>query len=83
MIYVIQFGSSEKIQEKWLKKNNNAYSNRRMNNVEVPRVEHERCKGFAWYGGKMWNQLPEDIKAINDPNSFKVKMKQYIWENIH
>ena len=80
---VIHFGSSEKIQEKWLKRNNDAYSNRRSHNVEVPRVEHERCKGFAWYGAKMWNQLPEEIKTTENLDLFKDKIKKYLWENIH
>ena len=76
---VIRHGSSVKIQEKW-KMTNNQYSNRRVNNVKVPKVIHTRCEGFSFYGAKFWNSLPEELKAITKPDIFKVKLKEFIWE---
>ena len=58
---VIRNGSSERIREKWLSNKNNRYSNRRPNDVVVPRVEHVTCQGFSWHAAKMWNDLPEII----------------------
>ena len=43
---VIHFGSSKSIQEKWRPNTETTYSNRRKNNVKVPRVNHVRCQGF-------------------------------------
>ena len=73
--------TSNTIQEKW-RPTETSYSNRRKNNVKVPRVDHVRCQGFSWYGAKFWNSLPEEIKAINNPDAFKIKVNEFIWENI-
>ena len=78
---VIRNGSSVKIQDKW-KKTSNQYSNRRLNDVKVPKVNHTRCEGFSFYGAKFWNSLPEDLKAITSPDTFKVKVKEFILETI-
>ena len=78
---VIRNGSSVNIQEKW-KITNNQYSKRRLNNVKVPIVKHTRCEGFTFYGAKFWNNLPEDLKAIENPDVFKVKVKEFILETI-
>ena len=60
---IINFGSAEKIQEKWVNNNDRQYSNRRAQNVKVPKVDHVRCQGFSWHGTKIWNQQPECLKA--------------------
>ena len=79
---VINFGSSEKIQEKWLNSNVRVYSNRRQNNIQIPRVKHVKCQGFSWHAAKLWNKLPENIKSIQKPSIFKDKIKDWIWETI-
>ena len=79
---VINHGSSNKIQEKWRPNNENSYSNRREHNVKVPRVDHVKCEGFALYGAKMWNLLPDDIKLIKKPKLFQNRVKEYLWANI-
>ena len=79
---VIHFGSAEKIQEKWKPMNERIYSDRRKLDVRVPIFHHVRCKGFSWYGAKMWNNLPEDIKSIENPGTFKIRIKQHIWDTI-
>ena len=79
---VINYGSSHKIQEKWMPNNETSYSNRRMHNVKVPKVDHVKCEGFTWYGAKMWNQLPEEIKSIKKPKIFQARVKQYLWDII-
>ena len=79
---VIRYGSSKRIQEKWIGNSTSHYSSRRSNNVKVPRVDHVRCEGFSFYGAKMWNSLPEEIKATENSDNFKVKIKNWIWERI-
>ena len=79
---IIRHGSSEKIHNKWLSRNQNLYSNRRQHDVKVPKVEHVRCQGFTFHAAKMWNQLPVNIKELKDSNLFKVKIKNHIWETI-
>ena len=79
---IIRFGSSSVIQEKWLQKSNGGYSNRRPNDVKVPKIDHVKCRGFSWFGAKLWNSLPEEIKAIQKPNVFKIKVKEYISNHI-
>ena len=79
---VIHFGSAEKIQKKWKPNNERIYSNRRKMDVKIPKVKHVRCQGFSFVGAKMWNNLPEDIKSIENPDTFKVRIKQHIWDTI-
>ena len=79
---VINNGSAEKIQEKWMPRTEKHYSNRREFDVKVPYVDHVRCQGFTWFGAKLWNSLPEEIKSIKNPDTFKTKIKNYIWEKI-
>ena len=79
---IIRHGSSEKIHDKWLPRNQSLYSNRRQHDVKVPKVEHVRSQGFSYHAAKMWNQLPVNIKELQDSNVFKVKIKQHIWNTI-
>ena len=77
---VIHYGSADSIQEKWLSYNERVYSNRRSQDVKIPRVNHISCQGFSWYGAKAWNSLPESVKSIENPDTFKFKIKDLIWE---
>ena len=79
---IINYGSADKIQEKWMPKSSSNYSNRRSHNVTVPRVRHTSCQGFSWNGARLWNQLPESLKIITNADAFKVQAKKYIWETI-
>ena len=79
---VIHFGSSEILQEKWKPKKERVYSDRRKLDVKVPKVNHVRCQGFSWFGAKMWNNLPEEIKSMTNPDTFKDRIKQHIWDTI-
>ena len=33
-------------------------------------------------GAKLFNMLPLEMKKMEDPNIFKTKTKEWIWENI-
>ena len=52
------------------------------NDVKVPKIDHVKCQGLSWFGAKLWNSLPEEIKAIQKPNVFKDKVKEYISNHI-
>ena len=81
---VINNGSSEVIQSKWMQKDSRHHLRRRdrKEDVKVYVPEHVKCRGFTWYGAKMWNQLPVEIKQLKKADSFKVAIKEYIWDNI-
>ena len=60
---VINFGSSEKIQEKWLNKNETLYSNRRQNNVQIPRVKHAKgSHGMQQSYGTSYQRVSSQFK---------------------
>ena len=79
---IINYRSADRIQDKWMNRNERHYSNRRSQNVRVPRVDHVKCQGFTWHGARVWNQLPEHLKEMKNVNTFKDQVKKYIWENI-
>ena len=81
---VINYESSDIILKKWLPKEERHYpfSEKRQKEVKVVVPDHVSCRGFAWYGAKMWNLLPVETRELTNPESFKVAMKRYIWDNI-
>ena len=81
---IVHYGSSDVILKKWLPQEERCYPLRekRRKDVKVIVPDHVSCRGFAWYGAKMWNQLPVETRELTNPDSFKVAMKRYIWDNI-
>ena len=81
---VINHGSSEAILKKWMPEEARIYPLRRnrMKEVKVIVPEHVKCQGFTLYGAKLWNQLPIEIREIDDPEKFKNAVKTYIWDTI-
>ena len=80
---IINNGSSEIIQEKWkIETRNYPIRRNRLKEVKVIMPEHTKCQGFTLYGAKIWNQLPIEIREIEDFEKFKVFVKRYIWESI-
>ena len=81
---VINNNSSEVIHNKWLQKDKRQHLRRkeRREDVKVHVPNHVKCRGFTWYGAKMWNQLPAEIQELKKFDSYKEEIKKYIWENI-
>ena len=81
---VINYGSSKSILKKWLPNEERHYPVRRKreSEVKVHVPDHVTCQGFAFFGAKMWNQLPAEIREMKIPDNLKVAIKSYIWENI-
>ena len=49
-----------------------------LNNFFLPRVCNEAMKTFFYSGIKNWNSLPANIKSIENENTFKEKVKQFL-----
>ena len=52
------------------------------NDTKVPKKPGNKCKGFSYFGSKLLNLLPCDIKETKNSNNFKSKIKEWIWKNI-
>ena len=50
---------------KWLQKDIRHHLRRkeRKEDVKVYVPVHVKCKGFTWYGAKIWNQLPVETRT--------------------
>lgn len=59
----------------------NVYNTRRAvgNYLNIPRVNLELCRNSVLYRGPLlYNALPDDIKTVNNVNSFKYNLKKYL-----
>ena len=81
---VVKNSSSEQIKLKWENKNENQYQLRSSarNDTKIPKMPRNKCKGFSYFGAKLLNLLPCDVKATENSNTFKAQIKQWIWQNI-
>ena len=75
--------SSEKIQELWSDPREQPYSLRSVtnNDLKVPRQQKLKAQGFSYFAPKLYNMLPTTIRQIAEPELFKAKIKDFIWEN--
>ena len=57
------------------------YSTRSRNNaLYIPKPRIEKFKNsFSFYGPKLYNQIPNLVKSVNNISSFKHKYKQYFF----
>ena len=81
---VIKTSSSEKIKKKW---SNISECNCLLRSVakgdqKIPKKPKEKCLGFTYYGSKLFNMLPCNIRDTKNPNTFKSMIKDWIWKNI-
>ena len=81
---VIRKSSSEQIKMKWLNRHENKYLLRSetKNDLKIPEKPISKCKGFSYYGAKLYNKLPCDMRETTNVNSFKSLVKAWIWKNI-
>ena len=85
---IINYGSSEKIQEKMLPKSD------RSSNLTVPLCKKNSCRAFSFYASRLWNKLPLEIRVkamprqmiknnnkaeLNRLGNFKKEVKKWIW----
>ena len=76
--------SSEQLKKKWTQENINNYllRSKTKNDVKVPEKPLKKCQGFSYFGSKLFNKLPSDIRKNENPNTFKSQTKTWIWNNI-
>ena len=79
---VIRNSSSDQIKMKWSNELEKKYSLRSKNFLKVPDKPLQKCTGFSYYGPKLFNALPQNIKETYNSQTFKILIKDWIWSNI-
>ena len=49
--------------------------------LKAPEKPKLKCIGFTYNGAKLFNMLPIQMKKIENPNTFKTMIKDWIWED--
>ena len=76
--------TSDQLQKK-LKMHEGIHSERcaANNDLFVPEKPRKKCTGFSYFGPKLYNLVPKNVKDAKTTDDFKNKLKKWIWENIH
>ena len=43
----------------------------------------KKCTGFSYFGPKLYNMVPKNIKDAKTIDDFKNRLKEWTWEKIH
>ena len=82
MFNIVVNSSAERVKDKLILEENPSYHLRNRTNGEV-RVPFKPAKPyFSYTGPKLFNFLPEELRKNTSPKSFKVQLKQWIWNNV-
>ena len=81
---VVNNASSEKIGMKWDTGLEKKYALRSTDDglLKVPNRPISKCTGFSYYGAKLYNLLPGSIRDTSKSATYKVLIKEWIWNNI-
>ena len=81
---VVKNSSSEQIKRKWSYRYENKciLRSETNNDLKVPVLPSSKCKGFTYYGAKLFNKLPCAMKETTNGNKFKHLAKAWVWNNI-
>ena len=62
--YIVKYSSSDQIENKWENKKENTHILRSetRNDIKIPKKPTTKCSGFSYFGAKLFNMLPCDIK---------------------
>ena len=76
--------SSEQIKLKWSHQHEVKYFFRSeaRNDQKVPEKPTSKCTGFSYYGAKLYNKIPCDIRKTPNSVQFKALVKEWTWKNI-
>ena len=75
--------ASERIKMKWADKHAIKYFLRSViNDLKIPKKPIKKCTGFIYFGAKLFNSLPSNIKEFYNSNTFKALIKKWIWQKI-
>ena len=78
---VVRNQSSESIKKKWTQAEK-PYKFRNGKDLKVPEKPNLNCKGFTYTGSKLFNMLPKNIRETENPKTFKILTKRWIWDKI-
>ena len=81
---IMRNSASVQIQMKWTNTNENKYSLRSNTRKDLKVPEKPRIKSFSftYYGSRLYNKLPKDLRETPNPHTFKTLTKEWIWKNI-
>ena len=75
--------SSEQINNKYRHNDRRSLRKNTNNFLWVPVTQLKRnCTGFTYYGAKIFNNLPNNIRETQDRNIFKTLVKKWIWDEV-
>ena len=76
--------ASEQIKLKWIDDSEKKYILRSITNsdLKVPEKPNVKSAGFTYWGAKLYNLLPKNIRETQNASVFKSLTKKWIWTNI-
>ena len=77
-------GSSEQLRAKMVPQEEQRYSLRSRDHGDLKTTIKPKtnCTGIVYFGPKIWNKLPSQIKEAKSHSSFKQSVKTWVWSNI-
>ena len=80
---ILHNNSSEQINKKYRHQDRHSLRKNTNNFLWVPVTQLKRnCTGFTYYGAKIFNNLPNNIRETQDRNIFKTLVKKWIWDEV-
>ena len=81
---IVKYSSSDQIRHKWESKKETTYclGSESNNDIMIPKKSTTKCIGFTYFGAKLLNMLPSDIKRNEHSSIFKAKLKNWIRQKI-
>ena len=80
---ILYNNSSEQINKKYRHQDRHSLRKNTNNFLWVPVTQLKRnCTGFTYYGAKIFNNLPNNIRETQDRNIFKTLVKKWIWDEV-
>ena len=81
---ILNNDSSPQIEDKIKPRENTRYEMRSNGKGDLHTIDKplKSCMGFTYISGKLWNMLPNEHRLVSEPESFKLRIKAWIEENI-
>ena len=82
--FSIKLSASEQIKSKWPGKTEMDYFLRSVSNndLKIPEKPKLKCTNLTYNGSKLYNMLRKNLRENQDPKSFKMLTKKWVWEQI-
>ena len=81
---IVRNSASEQIKLKWTDDSEKKYILRSItsSDLKVPEKPNVKSAGFTYWGAKLYNLLPKNIRETQNASVFKSLTKKWIWTNI-